>query len=86
MKCTVCLLFHLLSTLAKLIRPGGSRAVIASQVAAARYTPGVARFLVVVLIACSIALMGGTTCHVSTSSGTSKKDDGKSSSQTVRYF
>lgn len=53
-----------------------------SQVAAARYTPRVARFLVVVLIACSIALMGGTTCHVSTSSGKSKKDDGKSSSQT----
>ncbi len=31
MKCTFCLLFHLLTTLAKLIRPGGSRAVIAEN-------------------------------------------------------
>jgi putative transposase len=31
MKCTACLLFHLLTTLAKLIRPGGSRAVIAEN-------------------------------------------------------
>lgn len=31
MKCSVYLLFHLLATLAKLIRPGGSRAVIAEN-------------------------------------------------------
>lgn len=31
MKSTNCLLFHLLATLAKLIRPGGSRAVIAEN-------------------------------------------------------
>ena len=31
MKCTVCLLFHVLTALAKLIKPGGSRAVIAEN-------------------------------------------------------
>ena len=39
MKCTVCLLFQLLTTLAKLIRPGGSRAVIAENLLTAYSIP-----------------------------------------------